>query len=58
MMTITLTLPEYENFKSIAQKFNVKFDVKRIEDKYVVKAPEEKLHQWGYLENQKNKPEN
>lgn len=57
MMTITLTLPEYENFRAVAERFNVKFDVKRTNDLYVVKAPEEKLVQWGYLEQQ-IKPDN
>jgi hypothetical protein len=56
--TIVLTLPEYENFRSVAERFNVKFDVKRNNETYMVKAPEEKLQQWGYLEHQNNKPEN
>lgn len=55
--TITLTLSEYENFRSVAERYNVKFDVKRTNEEYVVKAPEEKLVQWGYLEQQ-IKPDN
>jgi hypothetical protein len=51
-MTITLTLHEYENFRAIAERFNVKFDVKHTKELYVVKAPREKLLQWGYLEDQ------
>lgn len=58
MTTITLNLSEYENFRSVAERFNVKFDVKHVKETYVVKAPEEKLQQWGYLEHQNNKPEN
>lgn len=54
---ITLTLSEYENFRAVAERYNVKFDVKRTNEEYVVKAPEEKLQQWGYLE-QDNKPDN
>ncbi len=57
MGTIALTLPEYENFRNVAERYNVKFDVKRTEDTYVVKAPHEKLVQWGYLEQQ-DKPDN
>ena len=48
--TIVLTLSEYENFRTVAERYNVKFDVKRTNEEYVVKAPEEKLQQWGYLE--------
>ena len=49
MTTITLTLSEYENFRSVAERFNVKFDVKHTKDgKCQVKAPTEKLIEWGY----------
>ena len=57
MKTIVLTLSEYENFRSVAERYNVKFDVKHEENKYIVIAPEEKLAQWGYLEQQ-DKPDN
>lgn len=57
MATVTMTLSEYENFRAVAERYNVKFDVKRTNEEYVVKAPEEKLQQWGYLE-QDNKPDN
>ncbi len=57
MKTIVLTLSEYENFRTVAERYNVKFDVKRTNEEYVVKAPEEKLAQWGYLEQQ-DKPDN
>ena len=55
MMTITLTLEEYENFRCVAEKFNVKFDVKPIRDNlYMVKAPEDKLLEWGYINEGQN----
>jgi len=48
--TIKLTEEEMENFRAIADKFNVKFDVKPVKDLYQVTAPEDKLIQWGYYE--------
>jgi len=47
---IKLTEEEIENFRAIADKFNVKFHVKQIKDNYHVTAPEDKLIQWGYYE--------
>ena len=48
--TIKLTEEELENFRAIADKFNVKFEVKPVKDLYQVTAPEDKLIQWGYYE--------
>ena len=48
--TIKLTEEEIENFRAIADKFNVKFDVKPVKNNYHVTAPEDKLIQWGYYE--------
>jgi len=48
--TIKLTEEELENFRAIAEKFNVKFQVKPFKDDYHVTAPEDKLIQWGYYE--------
>jgi hypothetical protein len=48
--TIKLTEEEIENFRAIAEKFNVKFNVKPVKDLYHVTAPEDKLIQWGYYE--------
>jgi hypothetical protein len=51
MTKMVLSLPEYENFRSIAERYNVKFDVKPLKnDMYEIEAPIEKLLQWGYLE--------
>lgn len=48
---IKLTLEEYENFRAVAERFNVKFNVNRKFDTYDVEAPEDELIRWGYLEN-------
>jgi mannose/fructose/N-acetylgalactosamine-specific phosphotransferase system component IIB len=48
--TIKLTEEELDNFRAIAEKFNVKFDLKPIKNDYHVTAPEDKLIQWGYYE--------
>jgi mannose/fructose/N-acetylgalactosamine-specific phosphotransferase system component IIB len=48
--TIKLTEEELENFRAIAEKFNVKFDLKPVKNNYHVTAPEDKLIQWGYYE--------
>jgi hypothetical protein len=51
MTKMVLSLPEYENFRSIAERYNVKYDVKALKnDMYEIEAPTEKLLQWGYLE--------
>lgn len=51
MAKLVLSLPEYENFRSVAERYNVKFDVKSLKnDMYEIEAPIEKLLQWGYLE--------
>jgi hypothetical protein len=51
MTKMVLSLPEYENFRSVAERYNVKFDVKPLKnDMYEIEAPTEKLLQWGYLE--------
>jgi hypothetical protein len=51
MTKMVLSLPEYENFRSVAERYNVKFDVKLLKnDMYEIEAPTEKLLQWGYLE--------
>lgn len=48
---IKLNLIEYENFRSVAERFNVKFDVKVLPDQmYGIIAPRDKLMQWGYIE--------
>jgi hypothetical protein len=53
MMTIKLSLDEYENFRAIAERYNVKFDVKVLRDgMYAIKAPRDKLLEWGYGEEQ------
>jgi mannose/fructose/N-acetylgalactosamine-specific phosphotransferase system component IIB len=48
--TIKLTEEEIDNFRAIADKFNVKFEVKQVKNNYHVTASEDKLIQWGYYE--------
>jgi hypothetical protein len=51
MITIKLDAEEYENFRTVAEKYNVKFDVRLTRDNmYSVTAPRDKLFEWGYLE--------
>jgi hypothetical protein len=51
MITIKLNLSEYENFRAVAERFNVKFDVKALRDEtYLITAPRDKLLQWGYVD--------
>ena len=51
MAKMVLSLPEYENFRNVAERYNVKFDVKVLKnDMYEIEAPIDKLLQWGYLE--------
>ena len=51
MAKLVLSLPEYENFRNVAERYNVKFDVKVLKnDMYEIEAPIDKLLQWGYLE--------
>lgn len=52
---IKLDLAEFENFIAIAETFNVKYEWKNLRDGYEVKAPRDKLLQWGYLED--NEPD-
>lgn len=47
---VMLTFDEYENFKSVAQKFNIKYDVNLKADMVEVEASKEILFDWGYLE--------
>jgi len=49
---INLNLAEFENFRAIAERFNVEFDVNHRNDVYIVTAPRDKLLEWGYLEDQ------
>ena len=48
--TIKLTEDELENFRAVAEKFNVKFEIKQVGNHYRVTAPEDKIYQWGYDE--------
>jgi hypothetical protein len=47
---IILDLKEFEEFREIANKFNVKFDVKHKNNNYIITAPLEYISKWGYLE--------
>jgi hypothetical protein len=47
---VMLTFDEYENFKSVAEKFNIKYDVNLKVDMVEVEASKEILFDWGYLE--------
>jgi hypothetical protein len=47
---VMLTFDEYENFKSVAEKFNIKYDVNLKADMVEVEASKEILFDWGYLE--------
>jgi len=38
------------NFRAIAEKYNVPFEVKQVGNYYRVTAPEDKIYQWGYDE--------
>jgi len=50
LTSIELSLEEYENFKSIADKFNVYYEVNhKRDDLYTVQAPLSKFIEWGYL---------
>jgi hypothetical protein len=46
--TIKLTFDEFENFRAIAYKFNVNFEMKQINESYYVTAPMEYIIRWGY----------
>ena len=46
--TIKLTEDELENFRAIAEKYRVPFEVKQVGSHYRVTAPEDKIIQWGY----------
>lgn len=48
--TIKLTLDEFENFRAIANKFNVDFKMKQVNELYYVTAPMEYIVRWGYDE--------
>ena len=48
--TIKLTEDEYENFKAIADKFHIIFQVRQVKDVYHIKAPEDVIIEWGYDE--------
>lgn len=50
--TVSLTLEEFETFKAIAEKFNVKFDVMHMNNKFMVTAPLEYIIRWGYDEEE------
>lgn len=47
-----LTNDEYENFRAVAEKYNVDFNVKTLKNMQEVEAPRDKLLQWGYLEDE------
>lgn len=49
---IMLTNDEYENFRAVAEKYNVDFNVKTLKNMQEVEAPRDKLLQWGYLEDE------
>lgn len=49
--TIKLTKVDLENFRAIAEKFNVKFKIKQVGDQYYVTASEEKINAWGYQDD-------
>lgn len=51
-MTIALTLSEYENFRAVAERFGVKFEINHKNDTYLVTAPKDKIIEWGYLEDE------
>jgi len=46
--TIKLTEDELDNFRAIAEKYNVAFEVKQVKNLYHVTAPADKIYQWGY----------
>lgn len=48
--TIKLTEDELENFRAIAEKYRVPFEIKQVGSYYRVTAPEDKIIQWGYDE--------
>jgi mannose/fructose/N-acetylgalactosamine-specific phosphotransferase system component IIB len=48
--TIKLTEEELDNFRAIAEKYRVPFEVKQVGNYYRVTAPEDKIIQWGYDE--------
>lgn len=51
MITIKLNLTEYENFRAVAERYNVKYDVRALrDDMYAITAPRDKLLQWGYID--------
>lgn len=47
---IKLTVDEVENFRNIAEKFNVKFEIKEVNNFYYVTAPIDYVIAWGYDE--------
>jgi hypothetical protein len=49
---ITLDLEEFENFKSICDRYNVEFQVIERNELFIVTAPLDKLEDWGYLEEE------
>jgi hypothetical protein len=50
LKSISLNLEEFENFRELALKFNVKFDAVHKNNLFIVKAPLEYISKWGYLE--------
>lgn len=53
LTSIELSLEEYENFKSVADKFNIPYDVNhKRDDLYTVEAPLSKFIEWGYLDEE------
>ena len=50
--TIKLTEDELENFRAVAERFNVKFEIKQVGNQYRVTAPEDKIVEWGYDDEQ------
>ena len=50
---VEMSLKEYENFRILAQQSNVLFDAKqKCHDVIIVKAPRDKILEWGYDENE------
>ena len=49
---ITLDLEEFENFKSICDRYNVEFQVIERNELFIVTAPLDKLEDWEYLEEE------
>lgn len=49
---VKLTIEEFQNFRAIAEEFNVDYQYTNRGDQIIVTAPKDKLDQWGYLDEE------